>query len=87
MPTWIPEFYDPAIKKMSPEAWELYSDLGKSGQRPSVLRGFDYREEGMPDEVMQKDEEATYTQRAPVTKKKAYQLIQKKWMVDPDIEY
>ena len=86
VPTWIPEFYDPAIEKMSPEARALYSDLGKSGQ-VLVLRGFDYREESELGEVMQKGKEATYTQRAPVKKKKAYQLIQKKWMVDPDIEY
>ena len=86
MPTWVPEFYDPAIEQMSSEALALYSDLGKSGQA-LVLRGFDYRKEEMHDEVMQKDEEATYPQPAPGKKEKAYQLIQKKWMVDPDIEY
>lgn len=86
VPTWVPDVYDPAIKQMSSEALALYSDLGKSGQA-LVLRGFDYREEGMHDEVMQKGEEATYTPQAPVKKEKAYQLIQKKWMVAQDIEY
>ena len=86
VPTWVPEFYDPAIEQMSFEALALYSDLGKSGQ-DLVLRGFDYREEGMHDEVMQKGEEAIYTLQAPVKKEKAYQLIQKKWMVAQDIEY
>lgn len=86
VPTWIPESYDPAIKQMSSEARALYSDLGKSGQT-LVLRGFDYREEGRHDELRQKDEEAIDTRQAPVKKEKTYQLIQKKWMVDPDSEY
>lgn len=85
VPTWVPEFYDPAIEQMSSEARALYSDLGKSGQT-LVLRGFDYKEEGRHDELWQKGEEATDTRQAPVKKEKTYQLIQKKWMVDPDIE-